>query len=199
MLGGKTAPGAPATADPHVDRPRAGRPLRGDRQPAAFGARDAGDQPPRGHRHRHGPVGADLSRRIWVPRSCSRSRRTSRSRSPPPWPSPMGVVFRSELQRTADQPPDDLEAYACTLRFYVYRAEPSPESHALLREVPGARGGPLPGLRHGVGDAVAGRAGRGSIRFQSADPACPVRSSGHCRRHVGPSTSTPTTPAACRP
>ena len=47
---------------------------------------------------------------------------------------PYGVVFRSELQRTADQPPDDLEAYACTLRFYVYRAEPSPESHALVRK-----------------------------------------------------------------
>ena len=43
---------------------------------------------------------------------------------------PYGVVFRSELQRTADQSPDDLEAYACTLRFYVYRAEPSPEAHA---------------------------------------------------------------------
>lgn len=46
---------------------------------------------------------------------------------------PYGVVFRSELQRTAGQPPDDLEAYACTLRFYVYRAKPSPDSHALVR------------------------------------------------------------------
>ena len=46
---------------------------------------------------------------------------------------PYGVVFRSELRRTADQPPDDLEAYACTLRFYVYRAGPTPESHALVR------------------------------------------------------------------
>ena len=43
---------------------------------------------------------------------------------------PYGVVFRSDLQRTANQPPDDLEAYACTLRFYVYRAQPSPEAHA---------------------------------------------------------------------
>ena len=43
---------------------------------------------------------------------------------------PYGVVFRSDLQRTANQPPDDLEAYACTLRFYVYRARPSPEAHA---------------------------------------------------------------------
>ena len=43
---------------------------------------------------------------------------------------PYGVVFRSDLQRTANQPPDDLEAYACTLRFYVYRAQPNPEAHA---------------------------------------------------------------------
>jgi adenylate cyclase len=43
---------------------------------------------------------------------------------------PYGVVFRSDLQRTASQPPDDLEAYACTLRFYVYRAQPSAEAHA---------------------------------------------------------------------
>ena len=47
---------------------------------------------------------------------------------------PYGIVFRSELQRTADQPPDDLEAYACTLRFYVYRADPGPEAHAMLRQ-----------------------------------------------------------------
>jgi adenylate cyclase len=47
---------------------------------------------------------------------------------------PYGAVFRSELRRTADQPPDDLEAYACTLRFYVYRAQPSPEAHAVVRQ-----------------------------------------------------------------
>jgi adenylate cyclase len=46
---------------------------------------------------------------------------------------PYGVVFQADLQKTADQPPDDLEAYACTLRFYVYRAELSPEQHALIR------------------------------------------------------------------
>jgi adenylate cyclase len=46
---------------------------------------------------------------------------------------PYGVVFQADLQRTANQPPDDLEAYACTLRFYVYRAELSPEQHALVR------------------------------------------------------------------
>lgn len=46
---------------------------------------------------------------------------------------PYGLVFRSELQRTADQPPNDLEAYACTLRFYVYRAQPTREAHGMVR------------------------------------------------------------------
>ena len=44
----------------------------------------------------------------------------------------MASSFASDLQKTASQAPDDLEAYACTLRFYVYRAEPSPEAHALV-------------------------------------------------------------------
>lgn len=47
---------------------------------------------------------------------------------------PYGVLFRSELQKTADQSPAELGAYACTLRFYVYWADPSPESHALVRK-----------------------------------------------------------------
>jgi TolB-like protein len=46
---------------------------------------------------------------------------------------PYGIIFRADLQKTANQPPDDLEAYACTLRFYLYRAELSPEQHALVR------------------------------------------------------------------
>ena len=46
---------------------------------------------------------------------------------------PYGVVFQADMRKTANQPPDDLEAYACTLRFYVYRAELSPEQHALVR------------------------------------------------------------------
>lgn len=46
---------------------------------------------------------------------------------------PYGVVFQADMRKTVNQPPDDLEAYACTLRFYVYRAEPSPEHHAMVR------------------------------------------------------------------
>ena len=47
---------------------------------------------------------------------------------------PYGVVFRSDLVRTADQRPGSLEPYACTLRFYVYRADPAQESHARIRD-----------------------------------------------------------------
>lgn len=46
---------------------------------------------------------------------------------------PYGIIFRADLQKTANQPPDDLEAYACTLRFYLYRAELAPDLHALVR------------------------------------------------------------------
>jgi tetratricopeptide (TPR) repeat protein len=47
---------------------------------------------------------------------------------------PYGIVFRSDLLRTTAQAPEGLEPYACTLRFYVYRAEPSPGSHARIRD-----------------------------------------------------------------
>jgi adenylate cyclase len=46
---------------------------------------------------------------------------------------PYGIVFRMDAQRTAQQPPDDLEAYACTLRFYSYHAALSAEQHAVVR------------------------------------------------------------------
>jgi TolB-like protein len=47
---------------------------------------------------------------------------------------PYGIVFRADARRTSRQPPDDLEAYACTLRFYAYRAELSPDQHAAVRD-----------------------------------------------------------------
>jgi adenylate cyclase len=47
---------------------------------------------------------------------------------------PYGIVFRADAQRTAHQPPDDLEAYACTLRFYSYHAALGVEQHAVVRD-----------------------------------------------------------------
>ena len=111
---------------------------------------------------------------------------------------PYGVVFRSDLQRTANQPPDDLEAYACTLRFYVYRARAQSRGARAGLPVPGARGGPLSRLCHGLGHDFATRAWTRTASPSTQGPASPVRSTGHCRRRAGPSTWTPTTPAPCR-
>jgi adenylate cyclase len=47
---------------------------------------------------------------------------------------PYGIVFQTESARAPSQPPDDLDAYLCTLRYYVYRATPSPEGHATVRD-----------------------------------------------------------------
>lgn len=46
---------------------------------------------------------------------------------------PYGIIQRAHQTRTGTQPPDDLEAYGCTLRFYDYRAALSEESHAAIR------------------------------------------------------------------
>jgi adenylate cyclase len=46
---------------------------------------------------------------------------------------PYGIIFRADELRASTRPPDDLEAYACTLRFYSYRAALSAASHAAIR------------------------------------------------------------------
>jgi adenylate cyclase len=47
---------------------------------------------------------------------------------------PYGIVFRADARWTSRQAPDDLEAHACTLRFYTYRTELSPGLHAAIRD-----------------------------------------------------------------
>lgn len=44
---------------------------------------------------------------------------------------PYGVIFQADL---ANPPPDDLDAYRCTLQFYAYRAELSGERHRAVRK-----------------------------------------------------------------
>ncbi len=46
---------------------------------------------------------------------------------------PYGIVARSDERRTQAGAPEDLEAYACTLRFYSYRAALGPDGHAAIR------------------------------------------------------------------
>ncbi|MET0745712.1 MAG: adenylate cyclase [Microvirga sp.] len=51
---------------------------------------------------------------------------------------PYGIIFRADERREPVggqdvRAPEDLEAYACTLRFYGYRAALGPDSHASVR------------------------------------------------------------------
>ena len=46
---------------------------------------------------------------------------------------PYGIIFRADERRARAGAPEDLEAYACTLQFYGYRAALSPASHAAIR------------------------------------------------------------------
>jgi adenylate cyclase len=62
---------------------------------------------------------------------------------------PYGIVFRADAQRTARQPPDDLEAYACTLRFNTYHAALSAERHAAVRDCLRRTAAQFPGIAIG--------------------------------------------------
>ncbi|MEK1892552.1 MAG: adenylate cyclase [Rhizobium sp.] len=44
---------------------------------------------------------------------------------------PYGIIAQED---SANRPPDDVDAYACTLRFYTYRAELSPQLQGQVRE-----------------------------------------------------------------
>jgi adenylate cyclase len=46
---------------------------------------------------------------------------------------PHGLVFRADSSLSVQPPPDDLEAYSCTLAFFSYRAELEPQQHAEVR------------------------------------------------------------------
>ncbi len=46
---------------------------------------------------------------------------------------PYGIVFQAETARERQAPPDDLEAYTCTLKYYVYRAAIGPEKYGEVR------------------------------------------------------------------
>ena len=111
---------------------------------------------------------------------------------------PYGVVFRSELQRTADLAPSELGAYACTLRFSVYQAEPNVEAHAAVRGCLERAVARFPG--YATAWAMLSQIALDEDRFAfNPRSGNPIRSSGHCRRRAEPSISTSTIPAACRP
>lgn len=47
---------------------------------------------------------------------------------------PYGIVFQAETAREPQAPPDDLDAYLCTLSYYAYRAAIDPERYAEVRD-----------------------------------------------------------------
>ncbi|MBP2237010.1 TolB-like protein/Flp pilus assembly protein TadD [Sinorhizobium kostiense] len=47
---------------------------------------------------------------------------------------PYGVIFRADASKAASAPPDDWEAYQCTLAYYGYRANLSPQTHASVQD-----------------------------------------------------------------
>ncbi|AZO81956.1 MULTISPECIES: adenylate cyclase [unclassified Bosea (in: a-proteobacteria)] len=46
---------------------------------------------------------------------------------------PYGIIFQADELRTGAKAPDNLEAYACSLRFYGYRTTLSAQSHGAIR------------------------------------------------------------------
>ena len=47
---------------------------------------------------------------------------------------PYGIIFHSDASRIVQNPPEDWEAYACTLRYYSYRADLDAASHPFVRK-----------------------------------------------------------------
>jgi TolB-like protein len=47
---------------------------------------------------------------------------------------PYGVIFQADAARKFESPPDDWEAYACTLSYYAYRATLDAKTHPTVRK-----------------------------------------------------------------
>ncbi|WFU11954.1 hypothetical protein QA646_26630 (plasmid) [Rhizobium sp. CB3090] len=47
---------------------------------------------------------------------------------------PYGLIFQADAARLTESPPDDWDAYACTLSYYNYRSELNPQNHAAVQD-----------------------------------------------------------------
>jgi TolB-like protein len=47
---------------------------------------------------------------------------------------PYGAIFQADAVQVAQTPPNDWEAYTCTLAYYTYRVDLSPETYAFVRD-----------------------------------------------------------------
>ena len=126
-----------------------------------------------------------------MPRSCSRSRRTSPSVSPLPWPSPTASCSDRNCRGRPTSRPTTWRPTPVRCASTSTGPTPAPKrtrcsANAWSARWPASRAMPRRGRccrwQHWT------RTGSLSIR----DPACLARSSGRCRRHVARSTSMPT-------
>ena len=46
---------------------------------------------------------------------------------------PYGIIFQTDAAQLAQSPPDDLEAYKCTLAYYRYRTNLNPQTHTSVQ------------------------------------------------------------------
>ncbi|MBB5575480.1 MULTISPECIES: tetratricopeptide repeat protein [Rhizobium] len=47
---------------------------------------------------------------------------------------PYGLIFQADVPRLTESPPNDWDAYACTLSYYNYRIELNPQNHAEVQD-----------------------------------------------------------------
>ncbi|UWU23810.1 hypothetical protein N2601_26545 (plasmid) [Rhizobium sp. CB3060] len=47
---------------------------------------------------------------------------------------PYGLIYQADAARLAQSPPDDWDAYACTLSYYNYRIDLNPQNHAAVQD-----------------------------------------------------------------
>ena len=106
---------------------------------------------------------------------------------------PFGAVTRAE----AGRPPDDPAAYACTLRFHDYQAEPGPALHAEVRGCLERAVAAYP--RHATAWAMLSVIYLDEDRYRfNPEAGAARRSSGRSRPPSGRRRSTPGTRAPCR-
>ena len=68
---------------------------------------------------------------------------------------PYGIIFKADAARASQGPPEEWDAYACTLAYYSYRMVLDQPTHASVKQCSRAHGAALSRLRHRLGPSVA--------------------------------------------
>jgi len=64
---------------------------------------------------------------------------------------PYGIIFQTDAAQLAQSPPDDLEAYKCTLAYYRYRTNLNPQTHTSVHGLLATGGRAFPQLCDSLG------------------------------------------------